>query len=186
MSHAGQFLELAVLGRWWADIPTEEWPAESTDEILLDFADGWMEEKQGQEQGKEQGQEQEQGQGPGSLVGDRRQELVFIGQVSVVPILCYLTSFSVSYNHVMSTRPPACLLTYSHYLHSLTFTLHTNTRVLRVSSFFLNSPISNLHSSFLLSYFLVSYFLVTCTCFLATCTCILFCFVVSCFLLLLY
>ena len=116
MSHAGQFLELAVLGRWWADIPTEEWPAESTDEILLDFADGWMEEKQGQEQG------QEQGQGPGSLVGDRRQELVFIGQVSVVPILCYLTSFSVSYNHVMSTRPPTHI-TCTHLLLLYTLTL---------------------------------------------------------------
>ena len=107
MSHAGQFLELAVLGRWWADIPTEEWPAESTDEILLDFADGWMEEKQGQEQGQEQG--------PGSLVGDRRQELVFIGQVSAVPILCYLTSFSVSYIlQSCHVYPPARLPAYSH------------------------------------------------------------------------
>ena len=117
MSHAGQFLELAVLGRWWADIPTEEWPAESTDEILLDFADGWMEEKQGQ------GQEQ----GPGSLVGDRRQELVFIGQVSVVPILCYLTSFSVSYIlQSCHVYPPARLPTHILTLLALTYFYFTH------------------------------------------------------------
>ena len=55
MSHAGQYLELVVLGRWWADIKEPEWPEESKTEILLDF-DG--------------------------LHGDRRQELVFIGQFS--------------------------------------------------------------------------------------------------------
>lgn len=29
MSHAGQYLELVVLGRWWADIDKSEWPAVS-------------------------------------------------------------------------------------------------------------------------------------------------------------
>ena len=53
MSHAGQYLELIVLGRWWADIPKIEWPSGSEGEITLDF------------DGKH---------------GDRRQELVFIGQ----------------------------------------------------------------------------------------------------------
>jgi len=53
MSHAGQYLELLVLGRWWADIDPAEWPAEVTNEITVDF------------QGTH---------------GDRRQELVFIGQ----------------------------------------------------------------------------------------------------------
>lgn len=53
MSHAGQYLELVVLGRWWADIDKKEWPAGSEDEITIDFS------------GKH---------------GDRRQELVFIGQ----------------------------------------------------------------------------------------------------------
>ena len=53
MSHAGQYLELIVLGRWWADIPEIEWPSGSEGEITLDF------------DGKH---------------GDRRQELVFIGQ----------------------------------------------------------------------------------------------------------
>lgn len=42
-----------MLGRWWADIPKTEWPAGSEGEITVDFA------------GK---------------FGDRRQELVFIGQ----------------------------------------------------------------------------------------------------------
>ena len=53
MSHAGQYLELMVLGRWWADIQPSDWPAGSEGEITADF-DGTH--------------------------GDRRQELVFIGQ----------------------------------------------------------------------------------------------------------
>jgi len=53
MSHAGQFLELGIMGRWWADIPTNEWPLGLEEEIRVDF-DGEY--------------------------GDRRQELVFIGQ----------------------------------------------------------------------------------------------------------
>jgi hypothetical protein len=54
MSHAGQYLELAVLGRWWADIKKEDWPAGAKeDEVTADY-DG--------------------------AHGDRRQELVFIGQ----------------------------------------------------------------------------------------------------------
>jgi len=55
MSHAGQYLELVVLGRWWADIPKDEWPAGSEPEIMVDF---------------------------NGEFGDRRQELVFIGQFS--------------------------------------------------------------------------------------------------------
>jgi G3E family GTPase len=53
MSHAGQYLELNVLGRWWADIPREQWPQGLEQEIALDF-DGSH--------------------------GDKRQEIVFIGQ----------------------------------------------------------------------------------------------------------
>lgn len=53
MSHAGQYLELVVLGRWWADIKESDWPEGSKEEITIDF-DG--------------------------AHGDRRQELVFIGQ----------------------------------------------------------------------------------------------------------
>jgi G3E family GTPase len=57
MSHAGQYLELVVLGRWWADIPKSEWPAGSESEITVDFSGQY---------------------------GDRRQELVFIGQFAGV------------------------------------------------------------------------------------------------------
>eukprot|EP00595_Chromulina_sp_UTEXLB2642_P003580 CAMPEP_0196764374 /NCGR_PEP_ID=MMETSP1095-20130614/5961_1 /TAXON_ID=96789 ORGANISM="Chromulina nebulosa, Strain UTEXLB2642" /NCGR_SAMPLE_ID=MMETSP1095 /ASSEMBLY_ACC=CAM_ASM_000446 /LENGTH=460 /DNA_ID=CAMNT_0042119749 /DNA_START=525 /DNA_END=1903 /DNA_ORIENTATION=+ len=53
MSHAGQYLELLILGRWWADIDVKEWPVDMTEEIKLDFSGDY---------------------------GDRRQELVFIGQ----------------------------------------------------------------------------------------------------------
>jgi len=53
MSHAGQYLELMVLGRWWADIPAEDWPVGSEGEITADF---------------------------NGIHGVRRQELVFIGQ----------------------------------------------------------------------------------------------------------
>jgi G3E family GTPase len=53
MSHAGQYLELLVLGRWWAAIDQAEWPKEVLSEVTVDF-DG--------------------------ANGDRRQELVFIGQ----------------------------------------------------------------------------------------------------------
>ena len=56
MSHAGQFLELVVLGRWWADIPERDWPMESVEEIQIDFDPSAPE------------------------AGDRRQEIVFIGQ----------------------------------------------------------------------------------------------------------
>lgn len=53
LSHAGQYLEIVALGRWWADIPREEWPPGAESDITVDF-DGSH--------------------------GDRRQELVFIGQ----------------------------------------------------------------------------------------------------------
>lgn len=53
VSHAGQFLDLVPLGRWWGDIDKSQWPENLEKEILYDF------------EGKH---------------GDRRQELVFIGQ----------------------------------------------------------------------------------------------------------
>ncbi|RYH11893.1 GTP-binding protein [archaeon] len=53
MSHAGQYLEFNILGRWWADIPKEQWPSGLESEIAVDF------------EGKH---------------GDKRQEIVFIGQ----------------------------------------------------------------------------------------------------------
>jgi len=53
MSHAGQYMHLQVLGRWWAAIDPAQWPADVKSEITVDF------------QGTH---------------GDRRQEMVFIGQ----------------------------------------------------------------------------------------------------------
>lgn len=57
MSHAGQYLELLVLGRWWAAIDRAQWPQQPAvlQDITVDF-DG------------------------DSAHGDRRQEVVFIGQ----------------------------------------------------------------------------------------------------------
>ena len=62
MSHAGQYLELSVLGRWWADIPRKDWPVGGESEIMVDFA---------------------------GTHGDRRQELVCI--YTVVYILLDFT-----------------------------------------------------------------------------------------------
>ena len=53
MSHAGQFLDLLVLGRWWAAIDKADWPKGVESDLTVDF----------------EGEH-----------GDRRQELVFIGQ----------------------------------------------------------------------------------------------------------
>ena len=53
VSHAGQYLEISVMGRWWADINKEDWPADMEADIITDFAGEY---------------------------GDRRQEIVFIGQ----------------------------------------------------------------------------------------------------------
>jgi G3E family GTPase len=35
MSHAGQYLELSVLGRWWSDIPRKDWPQGKNQQIYL-------------------------------------------------------------------------------------------------------------------------------------------------------
>lgn len=60
VSHAGQFLDLVVMGRWWADISKNEWPSGLEDEIMVDF------------------------DAQGGKHGDRRQEVVFIGQFGEV------------------------------------------------------------------------------------------------------
>jgi G3E family GTPase len=53
-SHAGQHFEIRDEGDWWAAVPDDDWPADPAQRgvILGDFAPG---------------------------VGDRRQEIVFIG-----------------------------------------------------------------------------------------------------------
>ena len=60
-SHAGSSFEMQCLGRWWATLPRDQWPEEAGEMILAEFDDVGHEE------------------GRGSTVGDRRQEIVFIG-----------------------------------------------------------------------------------------------------------
>ena len=62
-SHAGSSFEMQCLGRWWTTLPKENWPEEAKADILSDFDDANHDESD-----------------PSMLtVGDRRQEVVFIG-----------------------------------------------------------------------------------------------------------
>lgn len=61
-SQAGGIMHHAAAGRWWASVPAEQWPADP--EILAEVRQDWEE-----------------------PFGDRRQELVFIGQNLQEPIL---------------------------------------------------------------------------------------------------
>jgi len=62
-SHAGISFEMSCLGRWWATLPREQWPAEAVSAILEDFVASHAIEAD-----------------PSiAFVGDRRQEIVFIG-----------------------------------------------------------------------------------------------------------
>ena len=65
-SHSGSSFELQCLGRWWATLPQDLWPDEARDSILSDFdvADHT---------------EENAAAGSNVSVGDRRQEIVFIG-----------------------------------------------------------------------------------------------------------
>ena len=74
LSHAGSYLELAVLGRWWADMPREEWPQERLAEIERDFYDcDYDYDRRGSSGGSTEAV---------CEFGDRRQELVLIGAFS--------------------------------------------------------------------------------------------------------
>jgi G3E family GTPase len=64
LSHAGRSVEMSCLGRWWATLNRQKWPSEATSTILLDFDDASHDEENSAAQS----------------VGDRRQEIVFIGQ----------------------------------------------------------------------------------------------------------
>eukprot|EP00586_Coscinodiscus_wailesii_P015776 CAMPEP_0172502426 /NCGR_PEP_ID=MMETSP1066-20121228/159884_1 /TAXON_ID=671091 /ORGANISM="Coscinodiscus wailesii, Strain CCMP2513" /LENGTH=561 /DNA_ID=CAMNT_0013277681 /DNA_START=198 /DNA_END=1881 /DNA_ORIENTATION=- len=55
-SHAGRAFEMQCWGRWWATLPRDEWPEDSISTILQDFDSETS-----------------------PIVGDRRQEIVFIG-----------------------------------------------------------------------------------------------------------
>lgn len=61
-SHAGSSFELSCLGQWWATLPRDQWPEDVESYVLADFDDP-----------KHDDQTNNVG------VGDRRQEVVFIG-----------------------------------------------------------------------------------------------------------
>ena len=61
-SHAGTSFEMQCLGRWWSTLPRAQWPPEAKESILADF------DSAGHDEG-----------GDSATVGDRRQEIVFIG-----------------------------------------------------------------------------------------------------------
>jgi len=64
-SHAGSSFEMQCLGRWWATLPKQQWPEEVKDSILADY---------------DSLDHDETAASPTtSSVGDRRQEVVFIG-----------------------------------------------------------------------------------------------------------
>ena len=62
-SHAGSSFEMQCLGRWWTTLPREQWPEEAEADVLSDFDDANHDES-------------DQSM---PTVGDRRQEIVFIG-----------------------------------------------------------------------------------------------------------
>ena len=62
-SHAGASFDMQCLGRWWSTLPRDQWPPEAIPSLLADFDDA-----------------QHSEDGSGDTVGDRRQEIVFIGQ----------------------------------------------------------------------------------------------------------
>jgi G3E family GTPase len=65
-SHAGSSFEMQCLGRWWATLGRDQWPEEAIDDILIDFDCVDHIDSNNVELMKS--------------VGDRRQEIVFIGQ----------------------------------------------------------------------------------------------------------
>lgn len=62
-SQAGPSFELSKAGAWWATLPRERWPSSAVESILVDFDDRSHDDKDSF----------------GKSVGDRRQEIVFIG-----------------------------------------------------------------------------------------------------------
>lgn len=64
-SHSGCSFEMQCLGRWWATLPKSQWPEEAKESILADFDSIDHDESAASISS--------------STVGDRRQEIVFIG-----------------------------------------------------------------------------------------------------------
>mmetsp|Transcript_7188 Transcript_7188/g.10599 ORF Transcript_7188/g.10599 Transcript_7188/m.10599 type:complete len:624 (-) Transcript_7188:39-1910(-) len=65
-SHSGSSFELQCLGRWWATLPQDMWPDEARESILSDFD-------------VDDHNDEAATTGSNVSVGDRRQEIVFIG-----------------------------------------------------------------------------------------------------------
>ncbi|KAI2500195.1 CobW/HypB/UreG [Fragilaria crotonensis] len=63
-SHAGASFDLQCLGRWWSTLPRDQWPPEAVSALMADFDDP----------------QHSEDDAAGETVGDRRQEIVFIGQ----------------------------------------------------------------------------------------------------------
>jgi len=64
-SHAGSSFEMQCLGRWWTTLPRSQWPEEAKESILADFDSIDHDESNASTTSE--------------TVGDRRQEIVFIG-----------------------------------------------------------------------------------------------------------
>ena len=67
-SHAGTCFEMQCIGRWWSTLPRSQWPEEAKKAIISDFDDPDHDELLAS-----------------TSVGDRRQEIVFIGPGLAIP-----------------------------------------------------------------------------------------------------
>ncbi|KAL3823846.1 hypothetical protein ACHAXA_004118 [Cyclostephanos tholiformis] len=78
-SHVGCSFEMQCLGRWWATLPKQLWPEDVTDSILIDF--------------DSMDHNEAASSLTSSMVGDRQQEIVFIGPGIGLPSLERITRF---------------------------------------------------------------------------------------------